>query len=544
MTMKKTAIIYARVSTKRQADEELPLQSQIERCEQKAENLHARVVRTFIDGGVSGRADDRPEFQAAIAFCERHGIDLFITWSTSRFARNVFDSAIYKRRLEKAGTRLAYVSCDIDQDTMSGFMMERVMEVFDEVQSRQISADTQRSMRMNAESGFWNGGRPPFGYEPRKDSDNPKRKRLYPLEQEAAIVREIFQLRVDGSGAKTIAQLLNDQGKTNRGKPWAKHSVAALLRNMGVIGCVVYGKRDNRTGRPRPRDQWIVVKSHEPIIDQAQWDIVQNMMDDLTTSPSGAPRSNWLFVGLMRCAECGASLQIETAKSGRYSYYNCRANQKHGGCRRHAIRADKLDPFIIDVICRRIFNTENLRQLIHDMHEFTGQWLTERDALVKKKVRTIDAMRRAEANIMDTIEELGSRAVDVGILVHRLQEHENNRLRVEREIDDIQAEAPPVLDITEDDTDELAEFLTGVIKENDNPKRTRGFFSSFIDHIDVGADEITISYKPEFLVSTRISTSDEGGRIVPSREIWLPKHAVLGTKTIREPLPARLRLAA
>lgn len=542
--MKKTAIIYARVSTKRQADEELPLQSQIERCERKAEQLHARVVRTFIDGGVSGRADDRPEFQAAIAFCESHGIDLFVTWSTSRFARNVFDSAIYKRRLEKAGTRLAYVSCDIDQDTMSGFMMERVMEVFDEVQSRQISADTQRSMRMNAESGYWNGGRSPFGYEPRPDDDNPKRKRLHPKESEAAIVREIFQYRIDGHGAKYIAQLLNDLGKTNRGKRWAKHSISALLRNMSVIGCVVYGKRDNRTGRKRPRDQWIVVQSHEPIIERSKWEVVQSMMDDLTTSPSGTPHSNWLFIGMMKCAQCGASLQIETAKSGKYSYYNCRANQKHGACRRHAIRADHLDPFIVDVICRRIFNTENLRQLVKDMHEFAGRWLTERNDRVRKKTREIESIRHAEANIMETIEELGSRAVNVGMLVHRLQDHEDQRLTLEREIDDICNETPPVVDITEADTDELADFLTEIIKENNNPKRARAFFSSFIEHIEVGDSDIVITYRPEFIASTRVSTSSDGGRIVPSEEIWLPKRSWLGTKTISENLPVRLRLAA
>ncbi|HHB12219.1 MAG TPA: recombinase family protein, partial [Chromatiales bacterium] len=215
MTMHKTAIIYARVSTRRQADEELPLQSQIERCERKAVELGARVIRTFIDGGVSGRADDRPEFQAAIRFCEQHQVDHFITWSTSRFARNVFDSAIYKRRLDKVGARLAYVSCDIDQDTMSGFMMERIMEVFDEAQSRQISEDTQRSMRMNAEAGYWNGGRAPFGYKPVPDQDNPKRKRLCIDESEAEVVREIFDLRSQGSGARAIAQILNEHGTTN-----------------------------------------------------------------------------------------------------------------------------------------------------------------------------------------------------------------------------------------------------------------------------------------------------------------------------------------
>ncbi len=84
----KTAVIYARVSTVRQADEELPIASQIEQCKAKAESLGARVDRVFVDEGKSGRTDERQAFQDAINYCELAFPTYLVTWSTSRFSRN------------------------------------------------------------------------------------------------------------------------------------------------------------------------------------------------------------------------------------------------------------------------------------------------------------------------------------------------------------------------------------------------------------------------------------------------------------------------
>lgn len=83
-----TAVLYCRVSTVRQAEEELPIASQRERCEDKARALGAVVLRVYCDEGLSGQSDDRPAFQAAILYCEAHSPTYLITWSTSRFARN------------------------------------------------------------------------------------------------------------------------------------------------------------------------------------------------------------------------------------------------------------------------------------------------------------------------------------------------------------------------------------------------------------------------------------------------------------------------
>lgn len=105
----KRAVIYARVSTERQADEGLSVESQIEACRRKAADLGAAVVAVYRDDGISGTTDARPGFRAAIHHCAR-GVDLLICWSSSRFARDQHDAITYKRELAAGGTRLVYAS--------------------------------------------------------------------------------------------------------------------------------------------------------------------------------------------------------------------------------------------------------------------------------------------------------------------------------------------------------------------------------------------------------------------------------------------------
>jgi len=164
MESKKTAVFYGRVSDRKQAIQDVSIPSQIERGKEKALQLNADLVRVFVDEGKSGRSDDRREFQSAIEYCELFNPDYLILWSSSRFVRNRFDAALYKRRLEIAGVKWVYISMDVDHSTDSGKMLDAMLEIMDEHKSRETSRDTVRSMISNAKSGYWNGGNPPFGF--------------------------------------------------------------------------------------------------------------------------------------------------------------------------------------------------------------------------------------------------------------------------------------------------------------------------------------------------------------------------------------------
>ncbi len=540
MPDEKTAVIYCRVSTARQAEDELPIASQRQRCEEKARALGAAVLRVYCDEGLSGRSDGRPAFQSAILFCETHSPDYLITWSTSRFARNRLDAQLYKRRLSRAGTELVFVAMDIDRSTDSGWLTEGMMELFDEWYSRQTAADTLRSMIKTAQAGHWCGGRVPFGFRS-VPADDPRRKCLEPVPAEAAIVRRIYEMRAAGSGAKNIASTLNGDGVLNRNWPWNVSTVLALLRNPAVIGQIAFGRMLRVDGQRRmtPRADWIVVDSHAPIIDVVLWETVQRMIDrdaPLARPESlGSPHSTFSFTGLLRCGRCGGSLQIEHAKgrSQRYSYYNCRNAQRAATCMTRRLPARQLDDWLIDVICGDVFTRGNLREVAKDLRAMAGRWHDERDArrlAVEEQIRDVTRRNR---KLYEVLEELGRDAPHLGDMALRLRENNDRLKKLHGDLEKIDAEEPPRLEIPVQDLSELANFLVGTVKNGYNPAKTRAFFSSFIKEIVVMPGQAKIEYEPSRLLSGAVHRSEK----------WRPDSVLQGTAvTLIRPLPERMRV--
>jgi len=116
----KRAVIYARVSTDRQAEEGLSIDSQIQSCRARADALGATVMHVFRDEGISGATDARPGFRAAINRCSLGDVQYLICWSSSRFARDQHDAITYKRELAASRTKLVYAQGQIDLDTHDG----------------------------------------------------------------------------------------------------------------------------------------------------------------------------------------------------------------------------------------------------------------------------------------------------------------------------------------------------------------------------------------------------------------------------------------
>ncbi len=531
MNPEKTAVIYCRVSTVRQAEDELPIQSQRQRCEDKAHSLDATVLRVYSDEGLSGQSGDRPAFQQAILYCETHNPTYFITWSTSRFARNRLDAQLYKRRLSKSGVTLVYAGMEIDRDSDGGWLTEGILELFDEFTSKQIAADTRRSMIKAAQGGYWCGGHPPFGYRSVPALDDPKRRRLEIVPEEAVIVRRMFALRAQGIGAKSLAMTLNGEGLTNRRHPWNKACVLALLRNPALTGQLVFGRMVRMDGERRrvPPENWIVVPSHLPIIDRALWDTVQRMLDAdaVNTQPNrdtvshGSPHSTYLFTGLLRCGRCGASLQIETAKgrNRRYHYYNCRDAQRKGECPPRRIPARELDAWLLDIVCSDLFTPHLLRQTVQDLQDIAGRWHTEREERRKAVEGRLAEVKRRNNKLYEVLEALGRDAPNLGDLAQRLRENHAQIKKLEAQLITMDAEEAPTVDIADEALMDVAALLVATLKEGYNPAQTRALFADFIEKIIVESASVRIEYDPRRLIGI-LPTA--GGHVVPSDLNWLP----------------------
>ncbi|WP_369826960.1 recombinase family protein [Nitrosovibrio sp. Nv6] len=511
-----TAIIYARVSTSRQADDGLPIASQIEQGHKKAGLLGALVVRVFTDAGISGRTDERPAFRDAVAYCKAYGVDYFVCWSTSRFARNKLDAALYKRDLEKCGTRVVYVSVDLDNRTDSGWMMESMLEIFDEHYSRQVSADTLRSMIKNARDGYFNGGRVPFGYMAVPDG---KRKRLAVLDVEAQIIRDLFGLYVEGIGCKAIAMTLNERARLRRGMRWNKNVVTATLKNEVYTGKVVFNRTDSRTGRARSREEWIITQSHPAIIEEGVFMSVQELFGERTpVDGGGSPHSGLVFTGLLRCGKCGLAMRSEngTGRSRRYHYYNCQTAQKGGGCENRRIAAPDLDQWLIQAIMDKVLTRERLVETISELHEITGRWVKDRARRREEIVKTLRDVESRLKKLFDVLELHGKDAPNMGDLTERLRELKQQRSSLDLQLVTIEEEEIPIIPITESDVQEMADLLRDIVETTGDQKKLRLFFSSFIDQIVVNDKGVRIEYRAEKLVN------QTGFDTVRSKARWLP----------------------
>lgn len=514
--MNKTAVIYARVSTKGQVEEEVSLPAQVEGAERLAGELGATVLRVFLDEGRSAfKADNRPDFKAAIDYALTRGVAYFITWSSSRFARNKIEAALYKRELDRAGVRLVYVSARVDRDTNEGWLYDSVMEVFDELRSRDTSKDTRRSLIHNAEQGYWVGGLAPFGYASVPAPDNPKRRKLVQVPDEAVRVREIFQQRLQGLGGKQIAARYNAAGVQYRGRRWQKKTVLDLLRNPAMLGQTIFNHTDPRTRQRLPREAWIVLQTHEPIVDRATWDQVAALMDAATTTEGrGATHSSHPFTGLLRCEHCGGTLVLETAtgRSARYEYYNCRRAVHDGGCVSRRWPAAPLDEFLNGVIFDRLLDRETLGELARELAAASGKWQAEQHAKREALQARVAGLRDRNRRLYDVLELQGVDAPNLGDLAQRLRANNAEIKSLEGELLQLEDAAPPANGLDGLDLTDLGADIRALFTERASAPRLRAIYQGCVLGITLRGDQAEIDYDPGQLVAI--------ANPVHSQEIW------------------------
>ena len=496
----KKAVIYARVSTARQADDGVSIEAQIEHCERKALEMDAAVLQVFRDDGVTGTsATKRHAFQRAINFCAYNDVDYFIVWSTSRFARNKIDAASYKQLLKESGVRLVYASMSLNSDTDEGWFTESLLEIMDEHYSRQVSKDTKRSMMKNAEDGFFNGGRAPFGYEIVKVG---KRKKLVPSESEKGLMQQIFKRFATGESAVTICRGLNKSGISCRGVEFQAASLSRLLKNQIYRGVTIFNKTTHR--KANPESEWIIKETHEAIISPEVFEAVQLRFSPRSKS-LGSPKSNFYFTGLVRCGCCKTAMVIETAtsKSKRvYSYYNCGRFRKGYTCMSRRIPAEKFDQYLLQMVVDKLLSQDMAMAFFSEAYKIHMEKNSERFVRLNFVKSELVELRRKRQALMQVLEEQGGN--EVKSIVQRIADYDNREivLLVEQE----KISAMPVY--SEPDQVELqsaVEMLKKIILNNKNAKKMRILLQSFVESIDVLDDEIIVNYIPERIVSEKKS---------------------------------------
>lgn len=400
------AAVYARKSTDQHVtDEQKSVARQIDHAHAYAARRGWTIddAHVYVDDGISGAEfASRPGFMRLMtALTPRAPFTVLIMSESSRLGREQFATGYALKQLSQAGVRcFSYLDDrEIVLDTATDKFMMSAATFADDLEREKARQRVTDTMRRKALAGHVTGGRV-FGYT-NHEVIGPDGKRSHVErvrhDEEAAIVRRIFELSATGTGFTRIAKLLNEEGaacpRPAPGRPagWAPTSVRAIVLRPLYRGEVVYNttrKKDpwgQRKTSDRPEHEWI--RSHAEalrIVSDDLWHRAQARLAGIRTqlgtsrggSRSAAVRrrdidSSYLLSGFARCAVCGGAFCVMN-----HTMYGCMAHHKRGsrvcanGLRLPMDRVDgavltKLEEVLDDLNPRRVLGriVDDLRAL-------------------------------------------------------------------------------------------------------------------------------------------------------------------------------------
>ena len=377
-------IIYARYSSDRQTEQSI--EGQVKVCREYAERNGYKIVGEYIDRAISGTSDNRPEFLRMIAESAKRQFEGVLVYQLDRFARNRYDSATYKAKLKKNGVRVLSARENISDDA-SGILMEAVLEGMAEYYSVELSQKIKRGMELTAQKCEFTGSGVPLGY---KIVD----KKYAVNEDEAPIVKRIFEMYLAGKTMADIIRYLNENGvKTSKGNPYNKNSIRRIITNRKYLGIYIYCDIEVPGGIPQ-------------IIDSTSFEQAQVLMQKNKKAPARAKaiEGNYLLTTKLVCGECNCALTgfSGTSKTLKfYQYYGCVTQRRKGDCSKKAERKTYLEDKVIGEIISALTSDyiDGIAQKIADLSVKESNTDT-----IKRLKKLIRENKTATANLIKAIE--------------------------------------------------------------------------------------------------------------------------------------------
>ena len=428
-----SAVIYARYSSSNQREESIA--GQLRECHAFADRNGYKVIREYTDSALTGRTDRRPGFQKMIKDSKKKSFQVVIVWKLDRFARDRYDSAVYRKILRENGVKIVS-AMEAISDSPEGIILEGMLEALAEYYSANLSENIKRGNYDSALDRKMIGTRT-LGY--RRGSDG--RYEIDP--DEAQAVRRIFDEYVSGRNQQEIVDQLNRDGyRTSRGKKFTKNSLYTIIRNDRYIGMYRFKDIEDPEGIP-------------PIVSKEQFEKAQRIMK--TRENNHIATTGYALASKIYCGECGSAMTGETARSrngNTYAYYSCVGRKSHhrNGCGMPRIRKEWIEEKMIHIVNDVILTDEVIEQFVETYREVYEKQ-EEDPELTMWKIQ----LKETEKKISNIISAIESGAYS-SALQDRLRTLETDRDDLIIRIDEKSREEPPV-------TPEMVrEFFVGLRK--------------------------------------------------------------------------------
>lgn len=462
----------------------------------------------YYDEGISGtKVESRSGLLSMLADCEEGLIDLIITKSISRFARNTTDCLEMVRKLTDLGVHIIFEKENINTGSMESELMLSILASLAESESVSISQNSKWSIRKRYEKGTFIISYPPYGY------DNVDGEMVIVPEQ-AEIVKEIFAACLAGNGTHAIAKMLNDRGiKTKKGGKWHATTVNGILTNEKYTGDVIFQKTYSDSSFRRHRnygeqDMFLCENHHEAIISHEDFDKAREVLDRRALekgngSNTSRYQNRYAMSGKIICGHCGDKFKRRQhyKPSGNYVAWACSTHlTDKNACPMLYIEDDAIRAAFATMMNKLVYGHQKILKPL--MRSLRGMDDKERLIQIDVMERQIEENAEKKQTLMTLMAQGLLDAAVYNSEKHALaMEEQDLKLRKEQLVNDIGGDKVKVRGLQA-----LMDFTAKgeMITEFDDE-----LFTAFVDEITVqNREEITFRLKCGLNLKERLVKAD------------------------------------
>ncbi|HAE61066.1 MAG TPA: recombinase family protein [Eubacteriaceae bacterium] len=490
------AVAYARYSSDNQRD--ASIDAQLREIKEYASKNNITIIQEYVDKALSGTTDKRPEFLKMIDDSMNKEFDVVLVHKLDRFSRKRYDSAIYKKKLSDHNVKVVSVLEPMLDGSPESILLESVVEGYADFYSANLKREVEKGMKENALNAMHNGGCPPLGY-----GVDPTTKKYFIIEDEAKIVRMIFDLYLNNYGYSEMINSLNTLGcKTKKGKNFGKNSIHGILKNEKYTGIYIFNRAaskgsNGKRNHHKSKDECEIIRIYDgmpAIIDKITFQKAQAMLErNKHRSGSYLAKNNYLLSGLVFCGICGHAMSGSTATGGRnktsYSYYVCNQKANKKSCSNKNIRKEYLEDYVIHKIIKNMLSYKGINDLAIKMNQFQNEVDNSTALEIKALTKNLNKNISKKNNLVDIIAE----GAKISSLLEKLKFLEEECATIERNLNILKeknTEATIDKDILED---AINIFRNSYSKFS--PQDLKSMMKNFVERIDVYDDKVTVVLK-------------------------------------------------
>ena len=499
-----------------------------------AKDNNFQNTKFFVDDGYSGTTFTRPAFMEMMELAESGKIGTIIVKDHSRLGRN---RLIVGQLLEEDFVRLniRYIAIMDNIDSSKGLNdFLPIQDWFNEMHAKNTSQKVRAVLKNKGESGISLANNVPYGY---KKDENNKTKWLVD-ETSAEVVKEIFNLFIQGHGTFEIARILRERkvltpseyntsiNRTSNNQEyqykWCGTTVAGILDRQEYIGDTVNFKCTTRSYKDKTRvnlpkeDRKIFKNTHEPIIDEYTWNIAKQLRNNRKKRAKSGKKS--IFSGLLFCYDCGKKMYFQSpvVDLRNKDHYRC-SSYKHDttACTSHYISDEALQIIVL----------ENIQRVISYMKDYEDLFIKEQ--LAKS---TQDELKQISKNKKE-LEKAKNRVIEIdNLFMHIYEDNVSGKISDDRfrnlsfnydkEQQELKIKIEQLsneIEIKEKKETDLTQFISNVKKYTEIDELTPEILNELIEKIAIHqtqkingkkVQEIDIYYRGVGIISFPLSLKD------------------------------------